>query len=164
MTKTFADYVSSAYQRASQRASHSGAATSPAPVRTRPSMARALQPSSSSSSSGDGVDQFLDAMEQVRRVCVCAVHRPHLCLSIVQRVTNTSGASRSHVPPPRTRKFDEDEYHSLVAELELPAGNSTGVLTHTRHFTRLCLFCSTNVHVQCTHLCTKTSYCTNTSG
>ena len=147
-SKAFADYVSSAYERASQRAAAAASSSSPTTVRStmarpppssaapavtdvtgdtirrtlpsgadsqRGSMPKGLSGTSSlprvlstaTAKTAASVDQFLDQMEQnvAPRSAATAIATP---------VAAAAAA-------PRERKFDEDEYNSLVAELELPA-------------------------------------------
>lgn len=156
-SKAFADYVSSAYERASQRASQRAAAAS-SPTTERSTMIRppAAAASHANDVSGDTIRGAMPAGANDRRgsmpkgvsrseslgtgLSVGGSGAAAKVLSTAkttenvdsfldqmeQRVTSSTSTASSQpaprvaVPPPREQKFDEDDYNSLVAELELP--------------------------------------------
>jgi hypothetical protein len=117
-SKQFVDYVAAAAeQRRSQAVSAPVAAAVSAPYepggtikRAQPASATNQRAALSNKTSGDdGVESFLDSMER----SAAAGARAH--------DEDAANQRKRHLPPPRQQQFNDDDYNSLVAELELPA-------------------------------------------
>jgi hypothetical protein len=146
-SKAFADYVSSAYERASQRAA-AAASMSERSTMVRPPSAAAA--ANISDVSGDTIRGAMPAGANDRRgsmpkgvsrteslgsgvsaggggkvvpsTAKTAENVDSFLDQMEQRAASTPNSMQSASrPPPREQKFDEDDYNSLVAELELPA-------------------------------------------
>jgi hypothetical protein len=120
-SKQFVDYVAAAAeQRRSQAIGAAVTVAAAAPVsapyepggtikRAQPASAANQRAALANKTSGeDGVESFLDSMERG-----AAGARAH--------DEDAANQRKRQLPPPRQQQFNDDDYNSLVAELELPA-------------------------------------------